>query len=167
MSQGGLVFYDPAAGTGQFYRITNGHTGSAVKTFTDWRTTWTQIVPGSFGGGGITDLLFYEGSTGTAEFWALGLDGSLRHFSTANLPANLTQIVAGNFSGSNFTDLLLYDAKAGTGQFFTVKQGVLHTLFNELGWRDSWKQIIPTPALPPGQTYYDPGIPASVWKEVG
>lgn len=148
------MFYDPVAGLGQFYRITNGHTGSAVKTFTDWRNTWTQIVPGIFGGGGITDLLFYEGSTGTAEFWSLGLDGSFAHFNTAALPANLTQIIPGKFSGSGGTDLLLYDAKAGTGQFFTVKQGTLHTLFNELGWRDSWKQIVAFPTVVKEATYY-------------
>jgi hypothetical protein len=165
MSQGGLLFYDPAAGEGQFYIINNGRIGSPVKTFTDWRNSWTQIVPGAFGGSGFRDFLFYEGSTGYAEFYSLGAGGSFNFINSDTFPANLTQIIPGNFSGKDTTDLLFYNAKAGTGQFFTVTKGKISLLWNETGWNSNWKQILPTPA-PIESSYYSSGLPSGVNKEL-
>ena len=139
------MFYDAAAGEGQFYITNNGKIGSPVKTFTGWRNTWSQIIPGNFGGSGGLNFLFYEASSGTAEFYVLGSDGAFNWFATATLPTNLTLIVPGNFSGKGTTDLLCYDARAGTGVFYSVTKGQIHAFGSETGWRSSWKQIISTP----------------------
>jgi hypothetical protein len=165
MSQGGLIFYDAAGGTGEFYSVSNGRI-SLVYSHTDWRNTWTHIVPGKFGGNGIIDLLFYEGSTGVAEFYALDIRGAISIIqSNTGWPTNLTQIIPGNFSGSGNTDLLFYDNKAGTGQFFTVNKGKISPLHTETGWRTSWNQILPIPAPIEG-SYYSSGIPSGVAKEL-
>jgi hypothetical protein len=44
----GLLFYDPTVGEGEFY--TTDVRGGIVhlRTFTDWRGTWSQIAPGEF-----------------------------------------------------------------------------------------------------------------------
>jgi hypothetical protein len=56
----GLLFYDPTVGEGEFY-TTNGRGGiGRTRLHVGWRRGWTRIVPGSFGGDGFTDLLFYE-----------------------------------------------------------------------------------------------------------
>ncbi len=64
-----LLFYDQQTGDAEFY-LSDGSGG--LKTIRrikgGWRKTWTHIIPGNFGGGSITDLLFYERTTGSAEF---------------------------------------------------------------------------------------------------
>jgi hypothetical protein len=54
-----LLFYDRAAGWGEFYRSSGKASLSQLKAFDNWRTSWSQIVAGDFGGDGWTDLLFY------------------------------------------------------------------------------------------------------------
>jgi hypothetical protein len=55
-----LLFYDRAAGVGEYYRNNGGANLSQLRVHDNWRKTWAQIVPGDFGGDGWTDLLFYE-----------------------------------------------------------------------------------------------------------
>ena len=63
-----LLFYDRAAGIGEFWRTDGQGNVSRIGTNTNWRKDWSIIIPGNFSGGQFTDLLFYEPSTGTGEF---------------------------------------------------------------------------------------------------
>jgi hypothetical protein len=73
----GLLFYDRETGQGEFWRSNGDGTISMIgETHTDWRTSWTTIVPGYFGGG-YTSLLFYSESEGVGEFYATNGQGGI------------------------------------------------------------------------------------------
>jgi hypothetical protein len=162
-----LLFYDAAAGLGQFYAINGPGRISLLKQHTDWPTSWKQIVPGRFrelppSPAPVTDLLVYDSAAGTVEFYAINGPGSIsllkRH---TGWGSGWTQIIPGNFGGSSsFTDLLFYDAAAGKGEFYTTNgHGELFPLNKYTGWRSSWTQIIPGQfRVPP----VSPAPPASV-----
>ncbi|MEO6818821.1 MAG: fibronectin type III domain-containing protein [Ginsengibacter sp.] len=140
-----LLFYDPAASKGEFYKVNVLGEIDLLATYTDWRNDWTQIIPGNFGGNGFTDLLFYESSTGTGQFYTTDGEGgisSMRVFNDWRHSWNI--IVPGNFGGNGFTDLLFYDANAGTGEFYSTDgHGGITLLRQFIDWRNSWSQIIP------------------------
>jgi hypothetical protein len=72
------LFYEPSTGTGAFWR-TDGH-GNVSQigvSNTNWNRDWTMIIPGRFSDGPYTDLLFYEASTGTGEFWRTDGEGNV------------------------------------------------------------------------------------------
>jgi hypothetical protein len=68
-----VLFYDPSAGTGEFYH-TDGHGKLAglFASYTDWRTTWSMIIPGKFSNSQYDDLLFYDPTGGVGEFYPTG-----------------------------------------------------------------------------------------------
>src|SRR3954453_174215 len=122
-----LLFYDPAASTGEFY-MTEGGGIELRQTAMNWRQSWTQVVPGKFGGTGLTDLLFYDPTTGTGEFYTVDGYGGMRLLQQyTGWRTSWTQIVPGSFMratashsphGLDLTDLLFYDAAAGVGEFY-------------------------------------------------
>ena len=80
-----------------------------------WRTSWSQIVPGNFGGNSRTDLLFYDPGAHTGEFYATD-QGQLQRLAThTDWRGSWNVIVPGDFAGTSRTSLLFYDAAAGTG----------------------------------------------------
>jgi hypothetical protein len=111
---------------------------------TNWRTDWTHIVAGHFSASPFDGLLFYEQSTGVAEFWATDGQGNLsllKHYD--DWRTTWTLIVPGVFGPSGFTGLLLYDQAAGYGAIFdTDGAGNLKMLFDYHGWLTSWTQIV-------------------------
>ena len=115
-----------------------------LSSYTDWRKTWTHIVAGKFTASPYSGLLFYEQSTGTAEFYATDGEGGisfLRHYD--DWRRSWTLIVPGIFGNSGNTGLLLYDQAAGFGAFYdTDGHGniVLLREFND--WRTSWTHIL-------------------------
>jgi hypothetical protein len=140
-----LLFYDSAAGDGEFY----ANVGHGRVTFLDahrtWRTTWTHIVPGNFGGGGFTDLLFYDAASGDGVFYRTDGRGGLDQLrSHPDWRTTWTYIVPGDFGGDGFTDLLFYDGSAGRGAFYTTDvSGNTTRLSLYTEWRKSWTQIVP------------------------
>jgi hypothetical protein len=157
-----LLFYDPAANTGEFYTTDEDGRIALLRAHTDWRSSWTQIVPGNFGGNGATDLLFYDAAAGTGEFYTTDGQGRIRLLAQhTNWRGSWTRIVPGHFGGSGFTDLLFYDASAGVGEFYSTNgQGGISLLQAHDGWRGSWAQIVPGHFGGNGFTdllFYDPG----------
>jgi hypothetical protein len=145
----GVLFYDPGVGQGEFY-TTDGHGGiSRTRLHAGWRSSWTHIIPGQFGGSNFTDLLFYD-SAGTGEFYTTDERGRISllktHTGWQSSGRPWTQIIPGQFGGSNFTDLLFYDS-AGTGEFYTTDgHGGISLLKTHTGWQSSgrpWTHIIP------------------------
>jgi hypothetical protein len=152
-----LLFYDREAGFGEFYatnefdartiRIYDPGNPRWLRTYDLWRKSWTHIVPGNFGGGGIDDLLFYERAAGFGEFYAYDIynPGKINWLSTYDgWRPSWTHIIPGNFGGSGFTDLLFYERDTGYAEFHTTDgQGNPSVLRTHDYWRKSWTQIIP------------------------
>jgi hypothetical protein len=140
----GLLFYDASVGEGEFYTTNEGGI-RRTRLHTRWRSSWTQIVPGNFGGSSRSDLLFYDPGAHTGEIYTTDEDGkiSLLHQHT-NWRSTWTQIVPGNFGGDGFTDLLFYDPTTNTGEFYTTDgQGNIRLIAQHTNWRNNWKFIIP------------------------
>jgi len=138
-----LLFYEGA--TGEF-SITLRGSINTLKQHTDWRTTWRQIIPGNFGGGnGLTDLLFYDPTTGTGEFYRVNGTGGITLMQQhTGWRGSWTIIVPGNFGGSGLTDLLFYDPSAGVGEFYALTgPGQMQLLRQHSGWLSTWTRIIP------------------------
>src|SRR5262249_26744792 len=123
-----LLFYDQAAGTGEFYSSDGKGNIHLLQSHTDWRTTWTAIVAGKFTHSEFTDLLFYEGSTGLVELHVVDGKGGTTIGTPAgaaplNFGAGWQQIVVGNFTSRPLQDLFLFKSNRITG----ASQGQLIT----------------------------------------
>jgi hypothetical protein len=140
----GLLFYDAAVGQGEFYTVSNGGI-RRTRLHNGWRSSWTQIVPGNFGGSSRSDLLFYDPTTSTGEFYTTDEDGKislLRQYT--NWRSSWTQIIPGNFGGNGFTDLLFYEGATGTAEFYTTDgAGNISLIKQYTNFRTSWNRIIP------------------------
>ncbi len=140
-----LLFYDAAGGVGQFYASDMSGDITLLSTYTDWRTTWTSIVPLHFTRGRHADLVFYNAHAGYAELYSTNGAGELtplvRQYTDWGTTWSI--ILAGNFSGHQFSDLLFYDRGAGTGEFYTTdRHGNLSLLRQHTDWRTTWSQIV-------------------------
>lgn len=71
------LMYDPVHCSGVCNQI--GHRGdmNQRQVYTDWRSTWSLIVPGHFSGSEYSDLLFYDPSAGSCRSITLTRTGSL------------------------------------------------------------------------------------------
>ncbi len=120
-----------------------------LKRYTNWRTTWTQIVPGRFGGvGPFSDLLFYDQNAGVAEIYSTDGQGNITLMNSyGDWDTEWDLIVPGNFGGTpqtQQTDLLLYSRARGAAAFFDVSGRGNITLMNSYSdWDTDWDLIIP------------------------
>ena len=147
-----FLVFDAATGNGGFYRAgeiyreadhTLGVRMGRMRPNVGWRS-WTHVVPGQFGGDGITDLLLYEASTGTGEFYTVGKDARIELLrSHTGWRTSWSHIVPGYFGEGDGTDLLFYDADVGIGDFYAVSDGGLEQLSSNTGWRTNWHSIVP------------------------
>jgi hypothetical protein len=94
-----LLFYDAATNTGEFYSTDDQGGISRLSTHTNWRSSWTQIIPGEFGGSRfLTDLLFYDAGAGTGEFYTTDGQGGITQLSQhTNWRSSWTQIIPGTY----------------------------------------------------------------------
>jgi hypothetical protein len=104
--------------------------------------------------------LFYEQSTGHAEFYETDGQGGITWFaSLKGLSKSWTRIVPGRFSDSKYTGILVYDQTTGFATIYdTDGRGILKPL-KSYSWGASWTQI--TTVRIPNSTYsavvlYDP-----------
>lgn len=105
-----LLCYDRLAGFGAFLRADGQGGFSTVREHAGWRKSWASIVPGRFGGeSGLTDLLFWERSTGYGEFYAPDGQGDIRYLGPAGGWNPLASAVAAEAS------LVFYDGAPGAG----------------------------------------------------
>jgi hypothetical protein len=82
-----------------------------------WRGTWTRIVAGKFSDHPFDGLMFYEQSSGYAEFYATDGWGNISYLGSYDgWSHRWTHIVAGRFNDSPYSSLLLYDQAAGGGR---------------------------------------------------
>jgi hypothetical protein len=145
--EAGLIPTCWETGTGEIY-ATDGRAGlTFLKRFTNWRHTWTQIVPGNFSAGELyyTDLLFYDRMAGEGVFYATDGSGGLRLIKEySNWRRTWARIVPGQFGGTDYTDLVFYDSSVGQGEIYTTDgSGNLSRLRTYDNWRRTWDDIIP------------------------
>ena len=100
-----LLFYSNSDSRGEFYQSGNLGDIHQLTIATGWRSTWANIVPGNFSGSGLSDLLFYEKSTGFGEFDRSEPARETSHSmsSFTNFRTTWSIILAGNFSNSPLT----------------------------------------------------------------
>ncbi|HTZ87996.1 MAG TPA: hypothetical protein VMB05_15115 [Solirubrobacteraceae bacterium] len=154
-----ILLYDPCAGTGDFYVFGDENEKvQLVQSYNGWRTSWDLIVPGNFGGNALYDLVFYDASGNTGEFYVVDEDNMSLLHSYADWRSSWTHIVPGDFGSGEYTDLLFYDGM-GTGQFWKADQGQISLLSSYEEWRTSWRQIVPGAFTGTGFTL--PGSPCS------
>jgi hypothetical protein len=134
-----------ARGSGAFLATDGAGRLAALQAHSNWRASWTQIVPGSFGGSGHTDLLLYDAVAGVGVFHTTDGAGNTKPIQEhSNWRTSWTQIIPGDFGGDPYTDLLFYDAAAGFGAFYTTDgAGNITPLQNHADWRTTWTQIVP------------------------
>ena len=132
---------------------TDGQGGiSDISRYTDWDTDWDLIVPGSWGRGSRTGLLFYKRSTGEGLFVGSDRQGGItevrRHTDWDQdwdviVPLKPRGVVGGDLIGG-FTALLFY--KRSTGEAMVTEASAdgnltVHAQFTD--WDQDWKLIVP------------------------
>jgi hypothetical protein len=149
-SPSGVVLYDAEAGHAELHGTDVTGDFPLINTYTDWRTTWTQIVSGYWTTGDTQTqfLVFYEQSTGYAEFYSYDDSGNLTFIQSYSdwrqswemiLPFNLG--VNGQKSQSG---LLFYQKEPGYAElYFTDHSGNITLMNSYNGWRSSWDLIVP------------------------
>lgn len=120
-----LLFYDSRKGDAEFY-FSDGkgnlaRKGSGIRG--GWKIGWSHIIPGNFGGGSLTDLLFYDESSGDTAIYLNTGDASLslkrsQKADKAGQKTEWSQIIPGNFAGDSLTDLLYYNKQDGSFSFY-------------------------------------------------
>jgi hypothetical protein len=117
-----------------------------LNNYIGWRQSWTIIVPGKFNAASdYTDLLFYDPTARTGEFYSTYLGNITLLQSNRDWRPSWNIIVPGIFSGSPWTGLLFYDQGAGVGEFYaTDGTGKLSPVLTSYGdWRTTWTHIVP------------------------
>jgi hypothetical protein len=116
----------------------------SLSFFTNWRKTWTHIVPGKFSGPAnpYDGLLLYDSNSGDIEFCSSdGQGGILRFGSLPGWRPGWTHIVRGRFHYGLYTDLLFYDQVTGIAQVYqTDGEGGLQKMW-EYNWPTTWTHI--------------------------
>jgi len=140
-----LLFYARSAGIGQLYATNLAGDIGLLNTYTNWRTTWTLIVPMHFSRARHSDVLFYNADAGLGELYSTNGLGELNPIVRryTDWRTSWSIIVAGSFTGNEFSDLLFYSRAAGIGEFYRVdKQGSLTLLASHTDWLTTWSQIV-------------------------
>jgi thiol-activated cytolysin len=115
-----------------------------LKAHEGWSDVWDVIVPGKFGGGSHTDLLFYNRDGGEAKFHTTDGAGNLTLLKRDAWNKGIDLIVPGNFGSNDYTDLMMYGREEGAIYFYTTRgTGQIHHLHGAEGARKSWHSIVP------------------------
>jgi hypothetical protein len=155
-----LLFYDPGAGTGEFYSTDIGGGISLLATDTGWRSSWKFILRGNFAGRSFDELLFYDAGAGTGEFYETDGHGGISLLRTnTGWRSSWDLILPARFGDGSFDGLLFYDRAAGTGEIYaTDGRGGISQLASHTDWRKSWTTILAgafTRSRYPSLLFYD------------
>ncbi len=144
--------YDAVAQTGAFYLCDASGNITLRNTVTDKSKllkVWRIMVPGKFNSDGLTDLFFYDPTTGAARVYTTDSAGNLNEATVRTFAKNWEIILPGEFNGdATFTDLLLYNPSEGrvkvTGT--AMVSGVIHpaasTLVENTTFGKNWQYLV-------------------------
>jgi hypothetical protein len=132
--------------TAQIFKPTS--TGSpAAPTPGAGRTSFPVILQQEM----ATPLLFYNSSSGLAQFYSTDGQGGISQLSSSTYSRGWTLIIPCRLGlAETFTDLLFYDHNRRVGEFYTPDgQGGINLLSSHTGWRTSWAEIVSIDLLHP------------------
>jgi len=140
----GILFYDQSAGYGAIYSTDGRGNLKLLSEFNDWRTTWTAIVPGQMSsksgtdGALVSDLFFYEGSTGYGETYATDGSGGISMLGGQwGFPIG-NRVLPGNFgcmgNYNEWTNLLFVSPSISLGTIWAYS-------FTQNGQANAWKPV--------------------------
>lgn len=150
-----LLFYNGNSGLAQFYTI-DSQGGINQLSSSTYSTGWTHIVPGFYTilrpsgiGEGTSDLLFYNGSSGLAQFYSTDGHGGINQISSSTYSKGWTHVISGIFvAGFTNTSLFFYNGNSGLAQFYTTNgQGGINQLSSST-YSKGWAQIVDFPGPP-------------------
>jgi hypothetical protein len=159
-----LLFYNSSSGLAQFYS-TDGQGGISQLSSSTYSKGWTHIVPGYYTiftpsgtGEDFMDLLFYNSSSGLAQFYSTDGQGGISQLSSSTYSKGWTHIISGIFvAGYTNTSLLFYNSNSGLAQFYSTDgKGGINQLSSST-YAKGWSQIVNFPGLP--STMPDTGNP--------
>ena len=116
-----VLFYDRTTGAASIFAIDGQGNGQEMLLYSDWQTSWTHIIPGTFGGDGSIDLFFYEAASGTYEIYTVDDQGNIRLLrSDTRAPRNASEVVPIRFGAQDYVLLLFYRAPQATASLYAV-----------------------------------------------
>ena len=142
-----LLLYDRQAGQGELYTLDAQANLSLLKSYSGWRTSWTQITPihvYSPDGTGPTQtsLLCYDSTSGTGQFYNLDTEGNLPASSPQTWSKGWTDILSERFVSGDLPSLLFYNRESGLAQFYVTDGSSLGRQVSSTTWSTGWTHII-------------------------
>lgn len=115
-----LLFYDAAAGEGEFYSVGEDGSITLIKTLSGWRGSWHTILKGNFSDGDFDDLLFYDKSVGHGEFYRNNGKGGIEQLSLyTNWRTSWDQVRAGAFElNGRYSGLIFHEEGSGYSEIY-------------------------------------------------
>lgn len=140
-----LVLYDKKAGFGQAMAYDESGHFKTIKTFSDWRKSWSLLIPVQLETTHSPGILFYDRSKGEGEIWTFDSKGEIKHVKTHPGWKNTwTRIQSLMINGKQF--LLFYEKSQGLGEMYELdNKGNIHHKNTHQGWRKVWKHISTNP----------------------
>jgi secreted trypsin-like serine protease len=145
--------YDAAAQTGAFYVVDASGNITRRNTVTDKSKllkVWRVMVPGKFNADGLTDLFFYDPTSGAARVYTTDTLGNLNEATVRTFAKNWEIVVPGEFNGdTSFTDLLFYSPNdghlkvTGTATVGGVINPAATTLVDSTTFGKNWQYLVP------------------------
>jgi hypothetical protein len=136
----GLFAYDRAAGYVKTLQIDALGNIKELRTYANWRKTWTSFVPY-----GTNGLLAYERSSGYVTLFSLDQSGAtlvLRSYNDWRTSWDL--LTSGPFTSTELPgrDVLRYDRTAGEADGLTINaNGETPSFAHYSGWRQTWTSM--------------------------
>jgi hypothetical protein len=147
---GAFILYDSNAGYGEFHVADALGNVPLVKSYDDWRGTWTQIVSGYWldaSQNATLFLLFYAQSQGRGEFYSYDNAGNLtfiQGYSDWRTSWDLILPWTLGVNGSqSVSGLLFYQRDGGYAELYATDSSGNITLLRSYNWRSTWDMIIP------------------------
>jgi hypothetical protein len=144
----GLLFYDQSAGTAEFYSTDGFGNRSLLQRYTNWRQSWSQIVPGYYYylDSTYSGVLLYDPTAGYVAIYSTDGSGSI---SIAPIIEQYTRttwthIVPGFFTTSLLTSLVFYSQSEGYAEVWMIDDatGALKIVSSFDFWRTSWTHLV-------------------------
>ncbi len=134
-----LLFYNSSSGLAQFYSM-DDRGGISQLSSTTSAKGWTHIVPGFFIGRvdrGQGTLLFYNSSSGLAQFYSIDPQGTISQLSSTTYAKGWTHIVS--VGGA----LLFYNSSSGLAQFYSIDDRGGISQLSSATYAKGWTHIVP------------------------
>ena len=140
-----LLCYERESGVAGFYETDGANGIQLLQEYSDWRQSWTFVVPGVFGDSGYDGLLLYDQQAGFGAIYDTDGQGNLILLhEDPTWRKTWSHIVVAPFTDSPYSGVLFYDQSAGFGAIYeTDGHGHLKLLEEYSDWRTSWTAILP------------------------